>query len=77
MAQALRSVFDTKARVVLVFDPDHYRKIDRDQIARVVDVSRELIEIPGFRGCLPCAASGLDEVPWASHVLPAINQQHG
>lgn len=77
MAQTSPSVFDTKARVVLVFDPDHYRKIDREQIAKIVDFSRELIEVPGFRGCLPCAASGLDEVPWASRVLPALNQQLG
>ena len=76
MAQ-VANVFDTKARVVMVFDPDHLRKIDPDQIAKVIDLTRELIEIPGFRGCLPCAASGIDELTFRSRVLPALQEQVG
>jgi hypothetical protein len=75
MAEQFANVFDTKARVVLVFDPDHLRKIDRESIVKVLDVARELIEIPGFRGCLPCAASGFDELPWRSKVLPALAER--
>lgn len=71
MADLPANVFDTKARVVLVFDPDHLKKIGPEQINKVVDVARELIEIPGFRGCLPCAASGLDEAVWSQVINPA------
>lgn len=76
MAQ-VSNVFDTKARVVMVFDPDHFKTIDREQVAKVIDIARELIEIPGFRGCLPCAASGIDELAFRSRVLPAIQEQAG
>ncbi|MDP8927341.1 MAG: hypothetical protein M3O70_01875 [Actinomycetota bacterium] len=72
MSQRL-NVFDTKARVVLVFDPDHMRKIDRDRITRIIDTALELTDIPGFRGCLPCAASGIDELAFSSRVLPALS----
>lgn len=71
------SVFETKARVVIVFDPDHLQKIDKAQIARVVEIATELIKIPGFRGCLPCAASGIDEIAFRGQVLPALTQQQG
>jgi hypothetical protein len=71
------NVFETKARVVLAFDPDHLQKLDAGQIARVVEIAGELTRIPGFRGCLPCAASGLDEFAYMSHVLPALTQQKG
>lgn len=71
------NVFDTKARVVMVFDPDHLSRIDREQIVKVIDLARELVEIPGFRGCLPCAASGIDEVALSSRVLPALQEHAG
>ena len=72
-----RNVFDTKARVVLVFDPDHLQKIDKDQLTRLIDIAIELPKIPGFRGCLPCAASGLDEIVFRGHVLPALTESQG
>lgn len=75
--ERIPNVFDTKSRVVMVFDPDHMRSIDSAQIVKVIDLAKELIEIPGFRGCLPCAASGLDEAAFMSRVLPAFNEQHG
>jgi hypothetical protein len=68
------NVFDTKARVVLVFDPEQLQKIDREQIQRVVDIAIELAKMPGFRGCLPCASSGIDELALSSRVLPALTQ---
>ena len=71
------NVFDTKARVVLAFDPDHFQKIDKAQLAKIIDVAIELTKIPGFRGCLPCAASGLDEFAAGSRVLPILTQQQG
>ncbi len=71
------NVFDTKARVVLAFDPDHLQKLDREQVQRVVDVAIDLAKLPGFRGCLPCAASGLDEFARNSVVLPILTQQKG
>jgi hypothetical protein len=71
------NVFETKARVVLAFDPDHFQKIDKAQIARLVEIAAELAKIPGFRGCLPCAGSGLDEFAVGSRVLPVLTQQQG
>lgn len=71
------NVFDTKARVVLVFDPDHLQNINREQIQKVIDIAIELPKVPGFRGCLPCAASGLDEITFSSRVLPVLTQSQG
>ena len=71
------NVFDTKPRVVIALDPEHFQKIDREQLAKIIDVALELTKIPGFRGCLPCAASGLDEFAFGSRVLPALGQQQG
>lgn len=68
------NVFDTKARVVMVFDPDHFKKINREDIVKVIDAAIDLSEIPGFRGCLPCAASGLDEFAFDHRVLPMLAQ---
>jgi hypothetical protein len=68
------NVFDTKARVVLAFDPDHLQRIDKEQVTRLVEIALELAKIPGFRGCLPCAASGLDEFAFNSRVLPILSQ---
>lgn len=70
-----QNVFDTKARVVLVFDPDHLQKLDKDQLVRIIDVAVDFTRIPGFRGCLPCARSGFDELPFESRVLPILTQQ--
>ncbi len=72
MDPKLPNVFDTKSRVVLVFDPDHLQKIDKAQLNRIVETAIELPKLPGFRGCLPCAASGIDEVAFLSRVLPAL-----
>ncbi|WP_428672225.1 hypothetical protein [Reyranella sp.] len=66
--------FNTKARVVLAFDPDHLQKIEKEHLARIVEVAIDLSKIPGFRGCLPCAASGFDEFAWNSRVLPALRE---
>lgn len=71
------NVFNTKSRVVLVFDPDHLQKIDKEHLKRIVDVALELPQIPGFRGCLPCAASGMDEIVFGGHVLPALKELKG
>jgi hypothetical protein len=70
-------VFDTKPRVVMVFDPDKLHQIDGEQIQRVVEMAAELVKIPGFRGCLPCANSGIDELALSSRVLPALTQRQG
>lgn len=61
--------FATKARYVLVFDPE---KVDRQQMLEVVRQVLELKTIDGFRGCLPCAASGIDPLPYKSGVLTAL-----
>ncbi len=68
------NVFDTKARVVLVFDPDHLQKLDREQVHKIVDIAIDFAQIPGFRGCLPCANSGMDELAIGSRVLPLLTQ---
>ncbi|MBL8838229.1 MAG: hypothetical protein JNL66_18405 [Alphaproteobacteria bacterium] len=73
------NVFDTKARVVIALDPDHFAasKVDKDRVMKIIDVALDLAKIPGFRGCLPCAASGLDEFAHGSRVLPILTQQQG
>jgi hypothetical protein len=62
-------IFETKPRIVLVFDPD---QMDADSIERVTRLAVEVPKIPGFRGCLPCARSGFDFVSFESVVLPAL-----
>lgn len=69
------NVFDTKARVVLAFDPEHLQRLDKEQVSRIIDVAFELTKIPGFRGCLPCATSGIDEYAFQSRVLPILTNQ--
>lgn len=71
------NVFETKSRVVLAFDPDHLARYDQDKVAKIVEVAIDLAKMPGFRGCLPCAASGLDEFAHRSQVLPILAQQPG
>jgi len=62
-------IFETKPRIVLVFDPE---QIDSDTIERVTRLAVEVPKIGGFRGCLPCARSGFDFVSFESVVLPAL-----
>jgi hypothetical protein len=69
------NVFDTKARIVLAFDPDHVQRLDKDVLHRIIETAIDLSKIPGFRGCLPCAASGLDERVIDSRVLPILAEQ--
>jgi hypothetical protein len=71
------NVFDTKARVVIALDPEHFAasKADKDRIIKIIDVALDLAKIPGFRGCLPCAASGIDEFAFGSRILPVLSQQ--
>jgi hypothetical protein len=71
------NVFDTKARVVLAFDPDHLQRIDKAVVQRVVETAIDLAKIPGFRGCLPCAASGFDERVFDSRILPMLTNKEG
>ena len=71
------NVFDTKPRVVLAFDPDHLQKLDKAQVGKILEVALDLTKIPGFRGCLPCAASGLDEIAATSRILPVLTERQG
>ena len=64
-----RNLFDTKPRMIFVFDPE---TVDRRQMLEVIGKLLELPEIPGFRGCLPCAASGMDVFAFESLVLPQL-----
>lgn len=73
------NVFDTKPRIVIALDPEHFAaaKADKDRIVKIIDVALDLAKIPGFRGCLPCAASGLDEFAHGSRVLPVLMDRQG
>jgi hypothetical protein len=71
------NVFETKPRLLFIFDPEHFVNYDREQLLKLLDTAAELAKLPGFRGCLPCAASGFDENPWMSRVLPAAVREQG